>query len=265
MYKKIDGHKIADRVKDQIVKKINSFSGLRPNLAIILVGEREDSKLYVSLKEKEGKKVGVDIHTYRLNSDVEEKELISVLKFLNKDELIDGVLVQLPLPKKFNTNKIINNILPVKDVDGFRLNHPDYIVSPVVASIKACLDEIKFKGDKKLGCILSNSDIFAHEIKKMILDYQVKIVNKDDLRKADLVITAIGKAHYLKKEMIKKEAVVIDIGISKQDNKVLGDADPISLKEHISFLTPVPGGIGPMTIAFLFKNVLEIFCRRHNI
>lgn len=264
MYKKIDGHKIANQVKDQIVKKIKSLPGLRPNLAIILVGEREDSKLYVRLKEKEGKKVGVDIHTYKLDKDIDEQELLAVIDFLNKDELIDGILVQLPLPKKFNTDKIINKILAEKDVDGFRFNHPDYIISPVVSSIKACLEEIKFKANNKKACILNNSDIFAYEIKKMLLDYNLKIINKDNLKKADLVITALGKPHFLKKDMIKKGATVIDIGISKQETKVLGDADPISLKDHISYLTPVPGGIGPMTIAFLFKNVLEIFNQRHN-
>ncbi len=265
MFKKIDGRKIADRVKDQLVEKINNLSGLRPNLAIILIGEREDSKLYVSLKEKEAKKIGIDVHTYKTDEDIKEAELISVINFLNQDELIDGILVQLPLPDKFNTDRVIAAIDSKKDVDGFRLDHPDYIISPVVASVRACLEEINFKGENKTACVLNNSDIFGQELKKMLREFKVKLVDKDKLKTADLVLTALGKPHFLKKEMLKKGAVVIDIGITKQADKVLGDADPVSLKEHIAYLSPVPGGIGPITIAFLFKNVLEIHCRRHGL
>ena len=144
MIKKIDGKKISERIKDEIAEEIYHFKGLRPNLAIILVGERPDSKLYVSLKEREAKKVGIDTHIYRLDADVPEEELISVVSFLNKDETIDGILIQLPLPEKFNTDKIIEILDPEKDVDGFHSAHPNYILSPVLASIKACLEEIKF-------------------------------------------------------------------------------------------------------------------------
>jgi len=242
MYKKISGHLIADKLKSDLVKKIYKSNKLRPNLAIILLGDREDSKIYVNLKEKESKKVGID-----------------------KDELIDGILVQLPLPKKFDTDKIINSIDPDKDVDGFRLDHPDYIVSPVMAAIKASLNSIGFLGDNKKACILNNSQIFGQEIEKILKPFNLKIVKKDKLKEADLVITALGKPHYLKKEMLKKGVIIIDIGITKQENKVLGDADPVSLKNWASYITPVPGGIGPMTIAFLFKNVWEIYRRRHNL
>jgi methylenetetrahydrofolate dehydrogenase (NADP+) / methenyltetrahydrofolate cyclohydrolase len=265
MYKKISGHLIADKLKSDLVKKIYKSNKLRPNLAIILLGDREDSKIYVNLKEKESKKVGIDTHTYKIDNDISQKELISVIDFLNKDELIDGILVQLPLPKKFDTDKIINSIDPDKDVDGFRLDHPDYIVSPVMAAIKASLNSIGFLGDNKKACILNNSQIFGQEIEKILKPFNLKIVKKDKLKEADLVITALGKPHYLKKEMLKKGVIIIDIGITKQENKVLGDADPVSLKNWASYITPVPGGIGPMTIAFLFKNVWGIYRRRHNL
>lgn len=264
MYKIIDGKKIAEKIKDEIAIKIYKLKGPRPNLAIILVGEREDSKLYVSLKEKEAKKVGIDIHTYKLDDDINESELLDLIDFLNQDELIDGILVQLPLAKKFNTDKVISKIKKEKDVDGFRKDHPDYIISPVVASILKCLESISFKKNQKV-CILNNSKIFGDEIKKALKVYDLKFLNRKDLNKADLVISALGKPHFLKKEMIKKDAVVIDIGITKIGNKVLGDADNISLLNHISYLTPVPKGIGPITIAYLFKNVLEIYLRKNKL
>ncbi len=265
MAKKINGQKIAEKVKDNLVKQIYKLDGLRPNLAIILVGEREDSKLYVNLKEKEAKKVGIDTHTYHLDKDVDENELIRVIEYLNQDSLIDAILLQLPLPKKFSTNKIINTIKKEKDVDGFRLDHPDYIVSPVMASIKASLESIKIDEKYKTACILYKSEIFGQEIKKVLKDFNLKILNEKDLKKADVVVTALGKPEFIKKDMVKEGVVLIDIGITKKEKKVYGDCDFNDLKNHASYITPVPGGIGPMTIAFLFKNVLEIYKRRKNI
>lgn len=262
MSKIINGKKIAEKIKDSLVKEIYNLKELRPNLAIVLVGKREDSLIYVKLKEKEAKKVGIDTHLYFLDENVSEKELINTIKFLNSDKLIDAILVQLPLPKKFSTDKIINSIDKKKDVDGFRLDHPDYIISPVMSAIKASLDSIKFKGEGKTACILYNSEIFALEIKKTLEKYNLKIIDKKDLKKADLLITALGKPRFIKKDMLKEGVVIIDIGITKEGDKVYGDCDFEDLKGYASYITPVPGGIGPMTIAFLFKNVLEIYNRR---
>lgn len=263
MVKLIDGRAIAERVKDNIALTIHSFSGPRPNLAIILVGEREDSKIYVSLKQREGIKVGVDTHLYKLESETSETELLEVIEFLNKDESIDGILVQLPLPEKFNTNKIISAIDPMKDVDGFHPQHPEFVQSPVLASVSACLDNIEMSGEGKFACILYNSEVFGGGLEEVMTRYGFKIIPKEEIMNADLVITALGEPKKIKKEMIKDDAVIIDIGISKVEGKVYGDADFEDLKNKASYITPVPGGIGPMTIAFLFKNVLEIFKRRH--
>lgn len=258
MIKLIDGKKIAERVKDEIAAKIFSFKGLRPNLAIILVGERPDSKMYVSLKEREAKKVGIDAHIYRMDADVSEEELLKVISFLNKDEIINGILVQLPLPDKFNTDKIIESIDPKKDVDGFHSAHPDYILSPVLASIKICLDEIKFKTKDKTACVLYNSEIFGTSVKDLLKEMGIEnIASKSE--EADLIITALGKPHFIKKENIKEGAVIIDIGITQVEEEVQGDVDFEDVKEKGKFITPVPGGIGPLTVAFLFKNVLTIF------
>ncbi len=259
---KIDGKKIAEKIKDEIAKSIFELKGQHPNLAIILVGARPDSQLYVSLKEKEAKKVGVDTHLYRLPENVSEQELLSVVDFLNKDTFIDGILVQLPLPGNFNTDKVILAIDPLKDVDGFHPQHPDYVMSPVLASVLACLDEIKFPGTGKTACVLYNSEVFGQSVKEALEKIGLSVSMKENSEKADLLVTALGKPHEIKKEMIKSGAVIIDIGITKKDEKVLGDVDFEDVKEVAGYITPVPGGIGPMTIAFLFKNVWEIFKRR---
>lgn len=262
MVQKIDGQAIADRVKAKIAKEINKLKGLRPNLAIILVGEREDSKLYVSLKEREGKKVGIDTHLYKMDADVSEEELLKVIAFLNRDEMIDGILIQLPLPERFNTDKVIAALDPEKDADGFHADRPEHVLSPVLAAIKASLEDINFAPAGKTASILYNSEIFGQEVKELLESQGMKVFMKTGTEEADLLVTALGAPQKIKAEMIKKDAVIIDIGITKVDDKVFGDVDFDSVKDKAAFITPVPGGIGPMTIAFLFQNVWEIFKRR---
>ncbi len=265
MVKLIDGKLIAERIKDEITQTIFELNGPRPNLAIILVGEREDSKIYVALKQKEGVKVGVDTHLYEFDADSSEDDILAAIKFLNQDETVDGILVQLPLPKKFNTDKIIEAIDPEKDVDGFHPQHPAYIVSPVLASVGACLDEIKMTGTGKIACALYNSDVFGRGIEELLIERGFKICVREEIIQADLIVSALGEPHKIKKEMVKDGVVIIDIGITKVGEDVLGDADFVDLQNKASYITPVPGGIGPMTVAFLFKNVLEIFRRNSDM
>lgn len=262
MVKKIDGRAIAEKIKDKITQEIYQLKSDRPNLAIILVGERSDSKLYVALKEKEGKRVGIDTHLYEMGAEADETEILDAIKFLNEDGTIDGILVQLPLPEKFNTNKIIAAISPEKDADGFHPDRRDYLLSPVLSSILACLSEIKFTATGKTACILYNSEIFGLSVKEILMEQGMKVNLKDHPEEADLLVTALGDPHKIKKEMIKDGAILIDIGITKVGEQVLGDVDYEDVKDKAGFITPVPGGIGPMTIAFLFKNVWEIYKRR---
>lgn len=264
MVKKIDGRAIAERIKDNIAKEIFDFHGPRPNLAIILVGEREDSKLYVSLKEREGKKVGVDTHLYKLEETTSEQEILDTINFLNNDPLIDGILLQLPLPAKFDTDKIIRAIKSDKDVDGFHPEHPDFIVSPVIAAVAACLEEISFVSANKTVCVFYNSKVFGDGVKKMLENKGLEVLPPEKSDEADVLVSALGLPHSIKKEIIKKGVVMIDIGTTKVEGKVLGDIDYEDVKDKAEYITPVPGGIGPMTIAFLFQNVLEIFKRKQN-
>lgn len=265
MTKIIDGRAIAEKIKDNIAKEISMLKGPRPSLAIILVGNRPDSQLYVSLKEKEGVKVGVDTSLYKIEEDIDEDKILEMIDWLNKDDSVDGVLVQLPLPAKFNTNKIIQAIDPNKDVDGFHPQHPTYLASPVLASVRACLEEIKFNPKNKKACLLYNSKVFGNNLSALLTGLGISICPQEESDEADVLITALGQPQSIKKEIIQQDAVIIDIGITKINGKVFGDVDFDDVQEKASYITPVPGGIGPMTIAFLFKNVLEIYKRKHNI
>jgi len=278
----IDGRAMAEKIKDKIAAEIAGLKGQRPNLAIVLAGEREDSRLYVSLKEEEAVRVGIDTHSYKCEADTPEEEIIKTIKFLNDDEAIDAILVQLPLPDNFNTDKIISAISPQKDVDGF---HPEnlkkfmstcdhrHVMPPVVEVVLEILKNINFVSPDKKAVIIANSEIFGKTLAKALecRGQIVKILKKDDgnLKKlcveSDLIISAVGEPRLIKGGMIKKDAVIIDIGISKMDGRICGDVDFESAKEKDCQLTPVPGGVGPMTIAMAFKNTLELFKKRKKI
>lgn len=289
----IDGQALAEKIKDEVVEAITAMvktphapllqGGLiglpRPNLAIILVGGREDSELYVSLKEKEAKKVGIDTHLYKCDENISEKELLEVIKYLNDDSSVDAILLQLPLPKNLDTDKIVAAINPQKDVDGF---HPDNlkvllntcnndgVMPPVFDVVLEILKSIKYDLQDERVCILANSDIFGQGLKKVLecKGAKAEVANPDDQKiktktsQADLLITAVGRANFVKEDMVKNGAIVIDIGITKKDKKVFGDVDFKEVSQKASFITPVPGGVGPMTIAMAFKNTVKMFKRR---
>jgi len=278
MSKIINGRDLAEKIKDEVVLKVeelceaSKFVYRRPSLAIILIGEREDSKIYVRLKEQEAKKVGIDTHLYKCAENVSETEILQTIEFLNKDEEVDAILVQLPLPAGFDTDKIIKAIDPTKDVDGF---HPDNlenqnVVSPVFAVVIRMLESIKYDLTDKNVCIVGNSDIFGNNLAKILEKQKAKVVVKKaddaDLKnattQADVLITAIGRANFIKKDMIKTDVVVIDIGIEKKGKNIFGDVDFTDVQDEVGFITPVPGGVGPMTIAMLFWNVVQLYQNR---
>jgi methylenetetrahydrofolate dehydrogenase (NADP+) / methenyltetrahydrofolate cyclohydrolase len=276
----IDGKKIADKIKGEIVAEIllrnhnDICAPKRPMLAIILVGDRPDSSLYVSLKEKEAKKVGVDTTLYKLPAGAAQSELEEMIKFLNSDKAADGILLQLPLPDNFNADRAIALMDPEKDVDCF---HPENIkrlmageetlLSPVAQVILEVLEEIKYNPEGKSACIVANSEIFGQALAR-VLELRgalTKIISPDDedlkeqTAKADILITAVGRPGLITGEFVKKGAVIIDIGISKKDKKVLGDVNFAGVKDKAGYLTPVPGGVGPITIAAALKNTVEIW------
>lgn len=278
----IDGRALAGKIKDDVAGAIYELplhNGLRPNLAIVLIGKREDSELYVSLKEKEAKKVGIDTHLYKCAENVSEKDALEMLNYLNNDDNIDAILIQLPLPAHLDTNKIINAISPNKDIDGFHpenlkilLNSCDggAIMPPVFGACLEILKSVNCELNNKKVCIIANSDIFGKTLAKVLECRGAKVEVfkadgknfKNKTSEADILITAVGKPKFIKKDMVKKDAVVIDIGITKKGKKVFGDVDFEDVKEKAGFITPVPGGVGPLTIAMAFKNTLELYKKK---
>jgi methylenetetrahydrofolate dehydrogenase (NADP+)/methenyltetrahydrofolate cyclohydrolase len=276
----IDGRTLANRIKDDVAKEVFGLciqaNTRRPSLAIVLVGERPDSQLYVNLKDKAAKGVGIDTNLYKFDDSVAEAKILDTINFLNADDTVDGILVQLPLPENLDTDKIVNTIAANKDVDGFaaasvaKLTKGE-VISPVFQSVLACLEEAKFDLRNKSVAIVAKPGIFIDSLDKLLeyLGAQVTSVGPNEIgtktATADLLISAVGSPHLIKAEHIKADAILIDIGISQNEaGKTCGDVDAESVKDKATWLTPVPGGIGPLTIAFALKNTLAFYKARNH-
>lgn len=248
----LNGKALAEKILLQVKDKVATMD-IKPGLAAILVGDNEASKIYIKLKEKACLEAGINFSTYLFPANAIEQHIIDAIKFLNFDNDIQGIMVQLPLPKGFDTDKIISLIDPQKDIDGFQTNSP--FTSPTALGIIELLKETKVNLEDKHITILSNSQEFTQPFKKLLPNS--KISSKlSDTKEADILIVALGKPHFIKLEMIKKDAILIDVGISKVDGKTVGDIDP-ACDEIASWRSPVPGGVGPMTVATLLQNLVN--------
>jgi len=262
--KLLEGKKISKKILDDLKKKINQQK-TKPGLAVVLVGEDKASETYVRLKEKAAKKVGIRFFKFKFSKNVSEKEITEKIKELNADKKIAGIIVQLPLPKKFQTQKIINSISLSKDVDGFLAQKNSAALQPVFpGAIIKMIESSKVNLKNKKAVIIANSKIFGETMqealkrKKMeseyVLSKEIKQkINK--IQKADIVISAVGKINLIKGEMIKKGVIIVDGGIVKKNGKTFGDVDFESAAKKAAFISPVPGGVGPVTIACLLENV----------
>jgi len=255
----INGKKIAHRILEDLKKEIKKQE-IKPRLAVILVGDNPASRLYVKIKEKVGQSIGIEIEKHFLSNKTKEQEIIDLVNSLNKDNEINGILVQLPLPQGLSTDRIIREISIKKDVDGF-LSESKF-ESPFILAIHEAIKKTgKDLKDKKIVALV-NSDIFGKSLYNFFLKHEsvkidyIKGDNKDKIKQADILITALGQAEIIKGNMIKKGIILIDGGISKIDDKIIGDIDAESVKDKAKWLTPVPNGLGPLTVAFLLKNVV---------
>lgn len=277
----INGKELAGQIEDGIAGEINMHPESRPNLAIILVGNRPDSNLYVRLKEKHAKEVGIDTHVYRLEeASATQEELLDVIKFLNNDSEIDGILLQLPLPENFDANAAVAAISPDKDVDGFTaeaLSHltetsnPKRLLSPVFLAVLTCLETADPDWRTKSIAVAGKDTIFSNNLLSLLQAEGAKTelltmpIDSLKSRSANILITALGIAGIITESEIAPNSIVIDIGISQNaEGKTVGDVAPGAAKEA-AYLTPVPGGIGPLTIAFALKNTLEAYNRHKHI
>ena len=277
----IDGKKISEKLIGEIKTEIIHLKKKEKTLglAVILVGEYAPSLIYVKNKEKKAKEAGINSKIIRYPSEVSEKIILNKIDELNKDDKITGILVQLPLPKHIDKEKIINSILPTKDVDGF---HPMNVgkLSSGSESIAPCtplgclilIKSVEKNLSGKHAVILGRSNLNGKPMAQLLLkeNCTVTILHsktknlKDECKRADILVAAVGVSQIVKGDWVKKDAIIIDVGINKVDGKIVGDVDFDSSKKIAKAITPVPGGVGPMTIACLLKNTVECY-KKHNI
>jgi len=278
----IDGNKIAQEVRHSVRKEALDFkekTGIVPGLAVILVGEDPASQVYVGRKAKACAEVGFLSREYKLSADTSEAKLLNIISELNADQVIHGILVQLPLPKHIHTDKIIAAIDPQKDVDGFHPYNVGGLVSGnplfVPCTPRGIMELIARTGidlKGKEAVVVGRSNIVGKPIALLLLAQHATVTichsRTKDLpavtRRADVLIAAVGKPHMIKANMVKEGAVVIDVGVNRLENgKLAGDVAFDEVVAKASFITPVPGGVGPMTIAMLMKNTLDAAIRRY--
>ncbi len=276
----IDGKKISEELRLSISEAVkNRKEGTRaPGLAVIIVGDNPASRIYVNNKKKACEICGFYSVEYALDESTEEKELLELIEKLNNDDSIDGILCQLPLPKQIDESKVIDAICPEKDVDGFSPVNTGNLLTgkPCFAPCTPAgvVEMLKYEGIEIAGkhcVIVGRSNIVGKPAALLMLQENATVTVchsrtknlTEEVSRADIVIAAIGKANFITADMIKEGAVVVDVGINRlESGKVTGDVDFEAVKEKASYITPVPGGVGPMTITMLMKNTLESYNRK---
>jgi len=249
----IDGKKIADSILARLKKEIERRR-INPCLAVILVGDNPSSVLYIKAKEKAAEKIGVRIKKFFLPANSSENEILEVIKKLNNNLEINGILVQMPLPKGISPDRIIKEISPEKDVDG--LLPKSGFDSPFILSIWEALQATKENLENKKIIALVNSEIFGERLGMFFKKKGLNLKTEARSREADVLITALGQPGVIKGDMVKQGVILIDGGISRVDGRTAGDIDEESVKQKAKWLSPVPGGLGPLTVAFLLKNLI---------
>ena len=273
----IDGKQESALLREEIKKEISIIKEKTnevPGLSVILIGDFAPSQIYVRNKEKNSKEVGINSEIIRYPKEVTEDEVLEKIKELNNAKHISGILVQLPLPQQIDKEKIINAINPSKDVDGFHPINVGNLASGYKAVVPCtplgCLLLIKKVEEDLSGkhaVILGRSNLNGKPMTQLLLkeNCTVTIVHsktknlKEECQKADILVAAVGVANLVRGDWVKKDSIVIDVGINKVDDKIVGDVNFDEVKDKVKAITPVPGGVGPMTIACLLKNTLECF------
>ena len=273
----IDGKKEAANLREEIkneILEIKKKINKNPSLTVILIGDFAPSQIYVKNKEKNSTEVGITSNVIKYPKEVSEKKVLDKINELNNDKNISGILVQLPLPEQISKEKIINAIDPRKDVDGFNPINVGNLASGYKSIVPCtplgCLLLIK-KFEKNLSgkhaVIIGRSNLNGKPMAQLLLkeNCTVTIVHsktknlKEECLKADILVAAVGVPNLVKRDWVKSSAIIIDVGINKVGDKIVGDVNFEEIKDNIKAITPVPGGVGPMTIACLLKNTLECF------
>lgn len=279
----LDGKQLSQELKDEMRQEVDALAkeyGRRPCLMVVIVGNNPASQSYVRGKIKATEYVGFDGSLVSLPEDVTEDALIAEIERLNQNELVDGILVQLPLPKHISEDRVIAAISPEKDVDGFHatnvarlwLNQP-CIVPCTPKGVIVLLDRAGIEITGKNAVVVGRSNIVGKPVAKLLLDRNATVTIahsrtknlKEVCRQADILVAAVGRPQMLTADYIKPGAAVIDVGINRlEDGRLVGDVDFEGAKAIAGAITPVPGGVGPMTITMLMRNTIECFLRRMN-
>lgn len=271
----IDGKKLAKKIREELKIKCDELKqkGIYPKLAVIMVGNNPASKVYVRNKSNACADVGVEYVEYLLEENIEQEELIELIKKLNEDKTINGILLQSPIPMHLDINEAFKTITYIKDVDGFSPASvgklcigEDTFISCTPYGVMKMLEEYNIDLNGKHVVILGRSNIVGKPLIQCCLQKNATVTIchsktqklEEITKQADVLISAIGQPEFVKNDMIKDKAVVIDVGINRnKDGKLVGDVDFENVKENASYITPVPGGVGPMTIAMLMNNVIK--------
>lgn len=271
----IDGKELAKKIRSNLKIECQELikKGIQPKLAVIMVGDDSASKVYVRNKSRACKEVGVEYEEYLLGSDTTQKELIDLIHKLNEDKKVNGILLQSPIPSHLDINEAFREISYKKDVDGFNpinvgklLLNQDTFISCTPYGIMKMFEEYNIDLEGKNVVIIGRSNIVGKPLMACCLNNHATVTIchsrtkelAEKTKNADILIAAIGKAKFVKADMVKEGAVVIDVGINRDENqKLTGDVDFENVKEKASYITPVPGGVGPMTIAMLMNNVIK--------
>lgn len=271
----LNGKELAKKTRKDLKVEVEKLkeNNIFPKLAVIMVGDNSASQVYVRNKSKACEKTGIEFEEYLFDVTVSEERLLETIEKLNEDETIHGILLQSPLPKHIDANKAFGKISPEKDVDGFNPINVgnlsigrDCFISCTPLGIVKILEEYQIETEGKEAVILGRSNIVGKPMIQCMLNKNATVTVchsrtkniGDIIKRADIVIAAIGKPEFVKADMVKEGAVVIDVGINRlEDGKIVGDVDLENVSKKASYITPVPGGVGPMTIAMLLNNVVK--------
>ena len=271
----IDGKNLAKEIRENLKVKCEELKtkGINPKLAVIMVGDDKSSQIYVRNKSKACNEIGIEFEEFLLKENTKQEELINLINKLNNDKTINGILLQSPIPKHLDINEAFRTIAPEKDVDGFNpvnvgklcLNQ-DTFVSCTPYGIMKMFEKYNIDLEGKSVVIIGRSNIVGKPLIQCCLNKNATVTVchsktrdlKEYTKRADILIVAIGKSKFVTEDMVKQDAVVIDVGINRgEDGKLTGDVDFDNVSKKASFITPVPGGVGPMTIAMLMNNVIK--------
>ena len=274
----IDGKLISSKVKEELKAEIKTYM-IKPCLAVIQIGDDEASNVYIKAKEKACNEVGIYLKHVKFDENAREIEVINKIIELNNDEYVHGILLQLPIPPRFNEEKLINYIARNKAVDGLTdinvgklMNNKKCLISCTPQGIMKMLEEMNVEISGKNVVIVGRSKLVGKPLISLFLnnDATVTVCHsktqnlKQFTENADILVVAVGQKHLITEDMVKENSVVIDVGINRIDGKLYGDVDYENVKNKVSLITPVPGGVGPMTVAMLLNNVNIVYKNMNN-